>query len=116
MSTLNSNNRFIKFSLFEGTYSIDFFNAEIKVSVLQQGQDWRPPQIKDLKIVILEHYTFMASNTIFIALGILEKHLKKATLIKLTMPPVLYKTFFDTSLPPKLLSLHCKKTKNLKTS
>ena len=56
------NNRFIKFSLSVGTYSIDNFNAKIKVAVLQQRQECIPPQIKDLRLVILEHYTFMASN------------------------------------------------------
>ena len=41
------NNRFIKFSFLAGTYSIDDFNAKIKVAILQQRQDWVPPQIKD---------------------------------------------------------------------
>ena len=30
-----------------GTYSIDNFNTKIKEFVLQQRQDWEPPQIKD---------------------------------------------------------------------
>ena len=109
------NNKFIKFSISAGTYSIDDFNAKIKVAVLQERQDWVPPQIKDLKLVIPEPYTFMTSNIFFIALGILDKHLKKTTLIKSTLPPGSYKTFLDTSPPPKSLSLHCKqinKTKN----
>ena len=72
------NNRFIKFSLPEGTYSIDDFNTKIKAAVLQEKQDWEPAQIKDLKLVIPEHYIFMASNTIFIVLGIFDKHLEKA--------------------------------------
>ena len=50
----------IKFSLSAGTYSIDDFNAKIKVAVLQQRQDRVPPQIKDLRLIIPEHYTFMA--------------------------------------------------------
>ena len=37
------NNKFIKFSLSAGTYSIDDFNAKIKIAVLQQRQDWVPP-------------------------------------------------------------------------
>ena len=37
--TGTENNRFIKFSLSEGTYSIDDFNAKIKVTVLQERQD-----------------------------------------------------------------------------
>ena len=108
------NNRFIKFSLSAGTYSINDFNAKIKVAVLQERQDWEPPQIKDLKLVIPEHYTFMASNTIFIALGILDKHLEKTMLIKSTLPPGSYKTSFDTSPPPKSLSLHCKQINKVK--
>ena len=42
------NNRFIKFSLSVGTYSIDDFNAKIKAAVLKERQDWVPPQTKDL--------------------------------------------------------------------
>ena len=98
------NNIFIKFSISAGTYSIDDFNAKIKVVVLQERQDWEPPQIKDLKLVIPEHYTFMASNIFFIAPGILEKHLEKTTLIKSTLLPGSYKTSLDTSLPQKLLT------------
>ena len=109
------NNRFIKFSLETGTYSIGNFNAKIKAAVLQQRQDREPPQIKYLKLVIREHYTFMAPNTIFIALGILDKHLEKTIQIKSTLPPGTYKTLLDTSPPPKLLSLHYKQIK-LKTS
>ena len=37
------NNRFIKFSLLGGTYSIDDFKVKIKVAVLQERQDWEPP-------------------------------------------------------------------------
>ena len=78
------NYKFIHFNLSAGTYSIDDFNAKIKVAILQQRQDWEPPQIKNLKLVIPEQYTFMASNTIFIALGIPDNSLEKATLIRLT--------------------------------
>ena len=108
------NNRFIKFSISAGTYSIDDFNAKIKVAVLQERQDWVPPQIKDLRLVIPEHYTFMASNIFFIALGIADKHLEKTTLIKSTLPPGSYKTSLDTSPPPKSLSLHCKQINKVK--
>ena len=109
------NNSFIIFSLSAGTYSIDDFNAKIKAAVLQQRQDWEPPQIKDLKLVIPEHYTFMASNILFIALGILDKRLEKTTQIKLTLRPGSYKTSLDTS-PPKSLSLHCKQPTKLRMS
>ena len=90
------NNKFIHFSLLAGTYSIDNFNVKIKETILQQRQDWEPPEIKDLQLVIPEHYTFMASNTIFIALVIPENYLKKATLIRSTIPPGSYKTSLDT--------------------
>ena len=90
------NNRFIKFSLSAGTYSIDVVNAKIRAAVLQERQDWVAPQIKDLKLVILEYYTFTASNIFFIAFGILDKHLEKTTLIKSTLPPGSYKTLLDT--------------------
>ena len=91
-----------------GTYSIDDFNAKIKAAVLKERQDWVPPQIKDLRLVIPEHYTFMASNVFFIALGIPDEHLEKTTLIKSTLPPGSHKISLDTSPPPKILSLHCK--------
>ena len=67
------NKKIIHFNFSAGTYLIDDFNAKIKVEILQQRQDWRPPQIKDLKLVIPEDYTFIASNNIFIALGIQDK-------------------------------------------
>ena len=108
------NNRFIKFSLSAGTYSIDGFNAKVKVVVLKQRQDWAPTHIKDLRLVIPEHYTFMASNIFFIALGISDKHLEKTTLIKSTLPSGSYKTSLDTSPPPQVLSLHCKQINKVK--
>ena len=95
------NNKLIHFNLSVCTYSIDDFNAKIKMAILQ------PPQIKDLKLIVPKHYTFMASNTIFIALGILNNYLEKTMLIRSTLPPGSYKTSLDTLLPPKLLSLHC---------
>ena len=45
------NTKFIHFNLSAGTYSIDDFNTKTKEFVLQQRQDWEPPQIKDLKLV-----------------------------------------------------------------
>ena len=108
------NTKFIHFNLSAGTYSIDDFNTKTKEFVLQQRQDWEPPQIKDLKLVIPEDYTFMASNNIFIALGIQDKYLEKATLIRSTLPPGSYKTSLDTSPPPISLSLHCKQINKVK--
>ena len=81
------NNKFIHFNLSAGTYSIDDFNAKINAAILQQRQDWEPPQIKDLRLVIPEHYKFTASNTIFTALGILDNYLEETTPIRATLPP-----------------------------
>ena len=81
------NTKFISFKLSAGTYSIDDFNAKIKVAILQKRQDWEPPQTKDLRLVIPEDYTFMACNTIFIALGIQDNYLEKNTIIRSTLPP-----------------------------
>ena len=49
-----TNTDYISFTLSEGTYSIDDFNAKIKIPILQQRQYWEPPQIKDLKLVIIK--------------------------------------------------------------
>ena len=51
----------------------------------------------------------MASNNIFVALGIPNNYFEKTMLIRSTLDTGSYKTSFDTSLPPKLLSLYCKK-------
>ena len=108
------NNKFIHFNLSAGTYSIDDFNGKIKVAILQKRQDWEPLQIKDLKLVIPEDCTFMASSTIFIALGIPNNYLEKTTLIRSNLPPGSYKTSHDASPPPKSLSLHCKQINEVK--
>ena len=108
------NDKCIHFNLSAGTYFIDDFNAKIKVEILQQGPDWEPPQIKDLRLVIPKDYTFMASNTIFIALGIPNNYLEKTTLIRSTLPPGSYKTSLDTSPPPISFSLHCKQINKVK--
>ena len=57
------------------------------MAILQQRQDWEIRQTKDLRLVILKDYTFMADKTIFIALGIQDRYLEKTTLIRLTLPP-----------------------------
>ena len=75
-----------------GTYSIDNFKTKIRAAILQQRQDWEPPQMKDLKLVIPEHYTFMANNTTFIGLGIPNKYLEKTMLIRSTLAPGSYIT------------------------
>ena len=112
--TGEESNKFINFNLSAGTYSFDDFSAKTKVAIIQQRQDWEPPQIKDLKLVIPEHYTFMVFNTIFIALGIPDNYLEKAMLIRSTLPLGPYKTSLDTSPLAKSLSLHCKQINKIK--
>ena len=70
-----------------GTYSIDDFNAKIKIAILQQRQDWEPPQIKDLKLVTPEDYLLMVDNPFFCALDIQSNYLEKVTLIRSRLPP-----------------------------
>ena len=108
------NNKFLHFNLSAGTYSIDDFNAKIKVAILQQRQDWEPPQIKDLQLVMPESYTFIASNNFFILLGIPNDYLAKTMLIMPRLFPGSYKTSLDTSPPPISLSLHCKQINKVK--
>ena len=84
------------------------------MAILQQRKDWEPPKIKELKLVIPEDYKFMASNNIFIALGIQDKYFEKTTLIRSTLPSGSYKTSLDTSPPPRSLSLHCKQITKVK--
>ena len=67
---------YIQFTLSSGTYLIDDFNGKVKAAVLQQKQNWNPPHIKILKLVMPENYTFTADNNFFIALGMPEKILK----------------------------------------
>ena len=110
------NRNLIHSSIPAGTYSIDDFNTKIKEFVLQQRQDWEPLQIKDLKLFIPKHYTFLADNTIFITLGIPDKYIEKTVLIRSTLPPGSYKTSLDTSPPPISLSLHCKQINKVKSS
>ena len=84
------------------------------MAILQRRQDWELSQITDLRLVIQKDYTFIASNTIFITLGIPDKYLKKTMPIRSTFTPGSYKTSLDTSPPPILLSLHCKQIKKIK--
>ena len=109
-----TNTEFIKFTLSEGTYSIDDFNAKIKISILQQRQGWEPPQIKDFKLVTPKDYLLVAGNTIIYALGIQDNYLEKTTFVRSTLPPGSYKTSYDTSPPPKILSLHWRQINKVK--
>ena len=104
--TCVENDKFLHFNLSVGTYFIDDFNTKVKVAILQQSQKWEPSQIKNLRLVIPEDYTFMADNHIFIALGIQDSYLEKTMLIRSNLPPGSYKTSLVTSPPPRSLSLH----------
>ena len=108
------NDKFIHFNIPTGTYAIDHFNTKITVLIRRQRKDWESPQIKDLKLVIPKDYTFMASNIIFIALGIPDDYLEKTTLIRSTLPPGSYKTSLDTPPPRISFSLHCKQIYKVK--
>ena len=77
-------NRHIKYTLSKGTHFIDDFNAKINAAVLQQKENWSALQIKNLQLVMPEHYTFMASNRFFIALGILDNYLEKVKQVHFT--------------------------------
>ena len=112
--TIIKNTELISFTLSEGTYSIDEFNAKIKVATLQQRKGLQPPQIKDLRLVIPKDYLFMADNTIFYALGIQSNYFEKTTIIRSTLPLGSYKTSLDTSPSPKILSLRCKQINKIK--
>ena len=70
--------------------------------------------MKNLKLVIPEDYTFIASNNFFIALGIQDNYLEKTTLIKSRLFPGSYKTSLDISPPPISLSLHFKQINKVK--
>ena len=73
--------------------------------MLQQKQYWEPPQSKDLRL---------ASNNIFIALGIPGDYLEKTMLIRSRQPSGSYKTSLDTSPPRISLSLHCQQINKVK--
>ena len=108
------NTKFIHLNLSARTYSIDDFDAKVKVAMLQQRKDWEPPQIKDLRLVIPEDYTFMAFNTIFIALDIQDKYHQNTMLIKSTFRSGSYEASLDTSPPPRSLLLHYKQINKIK--
>ena len=71
------NTKFISVNLSAGAYIIDGFNAKIKVAILQQRQDWEPPSIKDLRLVIPKDYTFMADILVLLRLAYKTNILKK---------------------------------------
>ena len=108
------NDKFTHFNLSASTYSIDDFNAKIKMAILKHRKDWEPPQIKDLRLVIPEDYTFIASNNFFIALGIPNDYLEKTTLIRSRLFPGLSKISLSTSPLPISFSLHCKQINKVK--
>ena len=85
--TCVENDKFLHFNLSVGTYFIDDFNTKVEVAILQQSQKWELSQIKNLRLVTPEGYTFMADNHIFIALGIQDNYLEKTALIRSTLHP-----------------------------
>ena len=98
---------YIEFTLSSGTYLIDEFNEKINAAVSQQKQSWNAACIKNLRLIVPENYAFIADNNFFTALGMSEKVLKN---INIKYSPVFsgsYKMQLVTTLPPKLLSLHC---------
>lgn len=72
--------RHIKLILSTCTCSFDNFNTKIKAAVLKERQDWKLPQIKDLNLVMPDHYIFTTPNNFFIVLGITESSLLKSVL------------------------------------
>ena len=107
------NTELLNFTLSEGTYSIDDFNTKMKISIPRQRYGWEL-KIKDLMLTIPKDYLFIADDTIFHAFSIQDKYLEKTTLIRSTLPNGSYKTSFDTSPPPKTLSLHCRQINKVK--
>ena len=97
------NNKFKHFNLSAGTYSIDDSNEKMKKAVLQKRQDWEPPQIKDLKLVIIEHCTFKASSAFFITFGILYNYLEKTTLKQVNPTPWLIRNIHWYITSPKII-------------
>ena len=69
--------KFVHFNLSASTYSIEPFNAKIKVAILQQRQYWQPPQIKDLKLSYQKTIHSWPPIIFLIALGIPTTILKR---------------------------------------
>ena len=67
--------RHIKRILSTCTCSFDNFNTKIKAAVLKERQDGKLTQIKDLNLVMPDHYTFTTPNNFSIVLGIIESSL-----------------------------------------
>lgn len=86
-----------------------------KVAVSQQGQDWEAPQMKDLELLIPEHYTLLSSNTAFLALDILGNYLEKAARNKSTLPPGYRKHFLIHHLSKNHYQNTVNKSIDLKT-
>ena len=69
--------KYIQFTLSAGTYSIEYSNTKIKAAVLQQKQDLKVPQIKNLELAVLENYIFSTDDRFFIALDAPDTYLNK---------------------------------------
>ena len=68
VSSLNDSQ--LKIILSAGTYSIEQFNQKMKDAI--KGEKWVAAQIKDYKLIIPEHHTFIASALLFRGYG--SKH------------------------------------------
>ena len=112
--TGEENPKYIHFKLSACTFQLTILIQKSRWQSYKKRQDWKPPQIKDLKLVMPEDYTFIVSNNIFITLGIPDNYLENTTLIRSTLPPGSYKTSLDRSPPPISLSLHCKQINKVK--
>ena len=75
---------------------------------------WEASQIKDLKLVIPECYTFMTSNSFFLMRFVYPATMK-TTRTKSISPRGTYKTSPDISPSPKSLLLYCKQFSRFKS-
>ena len=74
---------------------ISDFNVTINAGALSQITNWEVPQIKYLKLIMPEHYTFATSNSFFTALDILSNYLILTTFNKPTLDSSTYKNSLD---------------------
>ena len=97
---LVANDSQLKIILSAGTYSINEFNQKMKDAI--KGEKWVAAQIKDYKLIIPEHHTFVASALLFEAMGVSANFLTN-------MKSLLTTGKYQTTLkpPPKKITLHC---------
>ena len=63
------------------------------------------PQVKDLKLVIPRHYTFMVSDDFFVVFSVPCNHLTKIKGTKSTLHPGPYKSYSSTGATRKLTEI-----------